>query len=182
MLCNGVRGLDDRRRLGRDRRLVAALLAWCVRSERQRGIVAVRRCEGRGRHHGLNKKKPARLYMPCSLHACGDGFEPKVFGPVFWRTMHLVAHSFPIRPTAADAKRYARFFHAIADVLPCMSCRAHFARQLARRPFPKGVPTRRRVALWMYRQHNAVTKRVNPHKSTPEFAAVEAHYARLRGA
>jgi len=102
--------------------------------------------------------------MPCSLNrACGDdGYDPRVFGPTFWTTMHLVAHSFPSKPTARDAKRYARFFDAIA--------------------FPDGVPTRRRVAKWLYRHHCKVTKRVSPNKPSPDFEAVEAHYARLRGA
>jgi hypothetical protein len=122
--------------------------------------------------------------MPCSLNrACGDdGYDPRVFGPTFWTTMHLVAHSFPSKPTARDAKRYARFFDAIADVLPCVTCRAHFQRQLQATPFPDGVPTRRRVAKWLYRHHCKVTKRVSPNKPSPDFEAVEAHYARLRGA
>jgi hypothetical protein len=96
--------------------------------------------------------------------------------------MHLVAHSYPRTATAYDAKRYRQFFTAIAGVLPCEGCRVHFQRQLRLYPFPEAVPSRRKVAVWLFKHHNLVTKRIHPTARVPRFEQIAERYERLRGA
>ena len=60
---------------------------------------------------------------PRTSQGAPGGFSPELWGPSMWFVFHLVALTFPERPTAADKSNFAAFYKSLAHVLPCMGCR-----------------------------------------------------------
>jgi hypothetical protein len=89
---------------------------------------------------------------------------PAVWGPHAWAFLHALAESFPDNPTQAQKDSAIQFLHHLAEVLPCESCRGHFASLLA--SFPPSVQTGNDFRRWANEAHNIVNRRL--HK--PEIA------------
>jgi hypothetical protein len=88
------------------------------------------------------------------------GFSPIAFGPHFWITMHLVALNLPWHYTA-DANDFEGYLYAVQKVLPCASCRDHFAVLLKQMPPRPYLKKGRAGAVWyMYTIHRIVTESV----------------------
>lgn len=86
----------------------------------------------------------------------------KVWGPHAWKFIHAVTLGYPEVPTPRTKQKYADFFNAMADVLPCRACRTHFSRlvrtskcRLTRRI----LRDRNSLVRWGVRVHNAVNQR-----------------------
>lgn len=91
-----------------------------------------------------------------------QGFDPAFWGPGAWTLLHVAAANYPCQPTQRDKLRFARLVQALAESLPCMSCRAHFA-ELLRGPLalsPEVLGNRFTAFEWTVRVHNAVNARL----------------------
>lgn len=96
--------------------------------------------------------------------------EPTVWGPHVWAALHLICLGAPERLTANNAADYRKFLEGFAGVLPCGSCREHFAKVLAQAPIDNALTGRDALFSWSVRAHNAVNARLGK----PEFSVEQA--------
>jgi hypothetical protein len=102
------------------------------------------------------------------------GLAPHVWGPCAWTTFHLFVAGAPAQLGEADRARYAAFFAAVAEVLPCGKCSTHFKQVLADMPLT-GVDTREALVDWMIAAHNRVNADLG--KPLMDEAAARARWA-----
>lgn len=83
-------------------------------------------------------------------------FPIDVWGPRFWFVLHTVTQSYPEKPTPQDKENAYNFITAFGKVLPCPSCREHFARIGAEDRVADALGTRDEFMEWGWRIHNRV--------------------------
>jgi hypothetical protein len=90
----------------------------------------------------------------------GNGFGPTCWGPALWHFLHSVSFNYPVKPTAADRKKYQAFVRSLGDVLPCAKCRQHYPKNLKTAGFEKKktFENRHTFSRFIYKLHNEVKK------------------------
>lgn len=85
-----------------------------------------------------------------------------VWGPMGWVTLHSVATSYPELPTPAEQQLMASWLDMFRDTITCPHCRDHFATLLTayRLSFPDMLRSRNAFAVFSFRAHNAVNRRL----------------------
>ena len=116
------------------------------------------RCGGSGTNHGNN-------------------VDPVLWGPSMWSVIHTVALSSPKKPTPAQRAANEAFTRSLAGVLPCQSCRAHFAKAL-KSLGPAVFASRDAFFAWTVDLHNEVSARVGKRGPARSVAHWKAHYAK----
>ena len=84
--------------------------------------------------------------------------EPSRWGPVLWKTFHIVAAAYPRQPTSADRERYQQFYESFGKVLPCTKCRINFGRHMTALPVVAHLADRDTLFQWTVVFHNTVNK------------------------
>jgi len=85
--------------------------------------------------------------------------KPAIWGPHAWIFLHDITFDYPIKPTDTDKSDMKNFIYALANVLPCRSCRANFKLHLTELPLTDEVlSTRANLVKWMIDIHNRVNK------------------------
>ena len=95
-------------------------------------------------------------------------FSPRVWGPFFWHTIHLVAIGYPKQPTYTDKKCAKEFYESFAHLLPCSVCRDHYKQHLAEHPVTPFLDSRTDLIKWTIMIHNRVNKILNKREWTLE--------------
>lgn len=105
------------------------------------------------------------------------GFQPSVWGPGMWLTLHTITLNYPARPTPQDQQWYQMFFQSLGHVLPCAECQKHFTQYynttMGSTPM-KYLYSRQSLSLWLYNLHNLVnssTGKRNKFKTYEEMVA-----------
>lgn len=100
-----------------------------------------------------------------------------VWGPLGWMTLHSVATLYPDRPTTEEQLLMEQWLAHFRDTITCPSCREHFTTLLAnyRVTFPNMFSSRQTFAMFTFRAHNAVNRRLNK----PVYGDVESCMATL---
>jgi thiol-disulfide isomerase/thioredoxin len=99
---------------------------------------------------------------------CGaNGISPRTWGPPVWFVIHIVALMYPRNPTASERQEMIDFFTGLQKVLPCASCKEHFAKELATLD-PDTFRNRDTLFEWTVAFHDSVTERVSRYH--PEMA------------
>lgn len=85
-----------------------------------------------------------------------------VWGPLGWMTLHSVATSYPEVPTLAEKQLMSSWLDMFRDTITCPYCRDHFTSLLAnyRVMFPDMLSSRNNFALFSFRAHNDVNRRL----------------------
>jgi FAD-linked sulfhydryl oxidase len=73
--------------------------------------------------------------------------------------LHYVAANFPLAPTEKDVESYIAFFEILPMILPCASCKFHFAKLLREDPVRPHAQSRELLSEWLWRAHNTVNVR-----------------------
>lgn len=104
-------------------------------------------------------------------------FPPAVWGPFFWHTIHIVALSYPKEPTYTDKRAAKEFYESLVFLLPCPTCREHYAAHLRANPVSTFLDKRADLFSWTVKIHNEVNKMLKK----PEWRESEviAYYTRL---
>lgn len=86
-----------------------------------------------------------------------------VWGPLGWMTLHSVATIYPTQPTRVEQDLMNTWLDMFRDTITCPSCREHFTSMLAtyRQTFPNMLASRQNFAMFTFRAHNAVNRRLN---------------------
>jgi len=103
----------------------------------------------------------------------------RFWGPQFWASMEFVAFNYPTDPTQQDRKNMRNFFSAVAQVLPCQSCREHFQQLLKDYPVENHLDTREALTKWLVEAHNRVNERLG--KPRVPYTVVADKYQQFRG-
>lgn len=101
-----------------------------------------------------------------------------VWGPLGWMTLHSISTSYPEAPTVAEKQLVSSWLDLFRDTITCPHCRDHFTEILAtsRRIFPNLLNSRQDFAVFAFRVHNAVNRRLKK----PIYESVAACMERLR--
>lgn len=83
---------------------------------------------------------------------------PTTWGPFFWHTMHLVALGYPVEPTYAEKRAAKEFFESFTHLIPCPTCKIHYADHLKEMPITPSLDTRKDLFKWTVDMHNMVNK------------------------
>ena len=101
-----------------------------------------------------------------------------VWGPLGWMTLHSISTSYPEVPTIAEKQLVSSWLDMFRDTITCPYCRDHFTEILAnsRRVFPNFLNSRQDLAVFVFRVHNVVNRRLRK----PIYESVGACMERLR--
>lgn len=92
-----------------------------------------------------------------------QGFQTRIWS-VVWLFLHVCSLNYPCNPTREEQEHYYMFFQMLAKVLPCSACRAstaHFYTSGSTKLTMNVFKSRTTLALWLWRLHNRVNKRLN---------------------
>jgi hypothetical protein len=111
--------------------------------------------------------------------------EPCVFGNLFWTSLHLL--SFDYDPV--DKDRMKAYILSLGAVLPCPSCRDHFAANITQRlpindpsaiSLDQALQSKDLLTKWLYDFHNLVNEQTGkPANTWPTFQEVQNVYEPL---
>jgi hypothetical protein len=93
----------------------------------------------------------------------------KLWGPLGWMTLHSVSLIYPEEPTEAEKIIANRFLVLFSETISCITCKNHFKIILTFYRFmkPNFLNSRQEFALFVFRAHNTVNKRIDkPRPST----------------
>jgi uncharacterized CHY-type Zn-finger protein len=81
---------------------------------------------------------------------------PDIWGPIFWKTLHIASLGYIDKPTPRQKKNIQLFYESMVDVLPCEICRKHYAIYLCRKPVKNVLSSRLALVTWVFDMHNAI--------------------------
>ena len=81
------------------------------------------------------------------------------WGPSFWCTLHVMAHSSPKEMDREQQQETLRFLKMFATRIPCPQCRQHFTEFLEQEVGPDTLQTRDSFVSFMNDAHNDVNMR-----------------------
>ena len=82
--------------------------------------------------------------------------DPSIWGSCLWKTLHLIAKSYPEKPSAIDIKNYKAFFENFWKVLPCYVCSENYQRHLMELPIDDFLDNPKKLFEWTVVLHNVV--------------------------
>lgn len=112
-----------------------------------------------------------KMTMPSNVTAdsmLGDLYR---YSSSIWDTIHAFAFAYPDSPTREEQERARQFYEAIAFLLPCSVCRGHYRQMISRPEYRIRTESRRALAEWSVRIHNAVNMRTGAPQWTYEQAS-----------
>lgn len=76
-------------------------------------------------------------------------FEPKVWGPQFWKVIYYILFSFDA--TSEVSKDFVElFFYALGGLLPCGECQDHFHAYFERNNIKDALSSKESIFRWVY--------------------------------
>lgn len=123
--------------------------------------------------HNAIKRIPTTIN---AIEVTQAGFQPYIFGPIFWRFLHTWTLSFPVSsPTHAEQAAALNFLEAFAATLGCQTCKQHLLEYL--KQVPPDVTSRACLFAWTIDFHNAVNIRL--HKPVQSLDWAVKHYTTM---
>ena len=95
--------------------------------------------------------------------------EPKIWGPPAWIFLHSVTLNYPNNPTPQDKEDYRIFLDSLQHILPCPTCKEHYAKNI--RSNPINLRDRTSLINWLIDIHN----QVNIYNSKPKLSYQEVY-------
>lgn len=81
---------------------------------------------------------------------------PKVWGPIFWHTIHITALGYPNEPNYGQKRAAKEFYESLAFLIPCPVCREHYKQHLSKAPISPHLDRRADLFRWTVELHNQV--------------------------
>jgi hypothetical protein len=107
--------------------------------------------------------------------------DPKVFGPIGWTNLHIMAAHYPPRPDINYVRQCANYVRAIPYMLPCKDCGKHFQEFLDGylEKNPNAFASRDELVKFFVEAHNNVNKWTN--KKLWSIPEAEQKYGQIEG-
>ncbi len=95
------------------------------------------------------------------------------WGPAAWNFLHTSTFSYPDKPTIEQQHEAERLFLSLKHMLPCSSCKDHYATEIAQNP----PDTRSQLTLsnWLVDLHNRINIRLG--KKTMDYKTAKSMYS-----
>lgn len=84
--------------------------------------------------------------------------------------MHLVALGYSNQPSYAEKKAAKDFYESLVHLIPCPTCKLHYADNLKALPISPSLDNRRDLFKWTVDMHNMVNKQLGK----PEYTESDA--------
>jgi len=94
------------------------------------------------------------------------GMGPAVWGPIFWKTMHIVTIGYPSFPTEDEQKAAIDFFESLQFMIPCPICKEHYKMNLQKFPIKDAVTDKQRLIRWLFNMHNTINAQLGKSEIT----------------
>lgn len=79
----------------------------------------------------------------------------------FWRTMYFVARMYPDQPSIEEQRSMVNFMTSLQQLLPCTTCREHFAVHLSE--LDRAKLSRVTLYQWIFNVQNDINRRNGKH-------------------
>ena len=83
-------------------------------------------------------------------------FIPSVWGGAAWKFLHVVALSYPAKPTQQDKTDYKNFFLSLDKILPCETCAGHFKENIKTHNIDEYLSDPHKLFSWTVKIRNEV--------------------------
>jgi hypothetical protein len=84
--------------------------------------------------------------------------DPEVFGPILWKSIHIIALGYPENPSELDKTMYMTFFRDLWKVIPCYKCSVNYKRHWDELPITPYLISKEKLFEWTVLLHNVVNK------------------------
>lgn len=111
----------------------------------------------------------------------GNSFDPEMFGPSLWFTLHNGAMAYPNEPTDFIRNGMTNLLINLPLLVPCMNCREHLYSFLKSTNLSQVVASRNNLFSFLVNVHNYVNKRYGKRTMTLDEAKLFYGYDRPRG-
>lgn len=99
-------------------------------------------------------KRP--LEMEISTSVVGGSFDPDIFGPAFWFTLHNAAVAYYEYPNETAQQMMKQFIHSLPVVIPCVKCKEHAYAYIKSQDVNCAVQNRKNLFEFFVTFHNYV--------------------------
>ena len=113
-------------------------------------------------------QQPIEMNITNSIQ--GSSYDPDVFGPSFWFTLHNGITTYPINPTPFVQTGMKQLLLNLPLIVPCLSCKEHFYSFLRNSNLDHATNSRENLFAFFVDIHNYVNKRYNKPMMTLEDA------------
>jgi hypothetical protein len=96
-----------------------------------------------------------------------SNINPKIWGPHFWKTFHLIAFGYPLNPNEKDKYVYKKFYKYFSNILPCDKCSLEARKLNEVINWDLILKNRENLIRWTYDYHDTVNQRLG--KTSPNF-------------
>ena len=87
-------------------------------------------------------------------------FEPKIWGPLFWKVIYYILFSFDA--TSEVSKDFVElFFYALGGLIPCGECQEHFHSYFEKNNIKDFLSTKEEIFHWVYMLQKEIQSRTN---------------------
>lgn len=109
----------------------------------------------------LTKEQATPIRMP-----------PEVWGPIFWRALHIASLAYTDKPTPRQKTNMKNFYESMVDVIPCPICRHHYEQNLKELPIDEALNSHMGLITWVWTMHNKINVQLDKREFTfDEFIA-----------
>lgn len=96
------------------------------------------------------------LEMTITTSEVGGSFDPDIFGPPFWFTLHNAAVAYYDRPNDVVKSMMKSFIKSLPVVIPCVKCKEHAHTYLRHQNIDLAVQNRKNLFDFFLQFHNYV--------------------------
>ncbi len=89
----------------------------------------------------------------------GSSYDPDVFGPAFWFTIHNATTTYPNRPTIFVQDGMKQLISNMHLLIPCVSCKEHFFAFLKTSDIHQATSSRDNLFNFFVNTHNYINRR-----------------------
>lgn len=101
------------------------------------------------------------IEMSISQTTRGSSYDPDMFGPSFWFTLHNGATAYPYQPTLLIQNGMKNFLVSLPLMIPCVACKEHAYAFLKQANLDTVVASRANLFGFFVAFHNFVSSRYN---------------------
>jgi hypothetical protein len=113
-------------------------------------------------------QKPIEIKITAATH--GSSYDPEVFGPAFWFTIHNATTTYPNNPTPYVQKGMKEIVSNIPLLIPCVACKEHFFTFLKTSNLEDATSSKEKLFQFFIDAHNFVNRRFGK----PEMSLMDA--------
>lgn len=99
---------------------------------------------------------------------------PSIWGPPYWKMLHMIAHQYPVSPNDVIKKKYYNFIQSLPFFIPHQESSTVFEQLLTTYPVAAYLSSNESLIKWMHFIHNQVN--IHTHSRSITLDAHEKEY------